>query len=1156
MSRPWRRFLAAASTAAVVTAFIGATAQAAVLLVVIMGSIAIMIRGVRSRDDADPWLWYGLSVTGSLFLLAGALAEVLHGGPTPAADYPQVNDFIDAVAYLIAIASMYRAVRTRPRDTDPTRVLDSLILPGGVVVVVWMAVVVPNLENEQLSELGRNLNVGFSVLSLTLTAIVGEFVMSPTRRGLSFHLLGVGAVGALGGDILASVELSGRSFTGSEQLALLVPTIGFAGVGAAALHPSAASVTRPTGESIPRLTPLRLVTLAAAAVVAPSVLLWEQYNDAPRYATVVVIGISIALVLLIMSRMAGLVRARERVAESDRILTESAEALVAATDSHAMYRAALSAIERIVDARRITILSREHDRWVVAVSTGDRAAEVAVDPQLAAAGSPFGSILRERHTATVCGVAAPDLAGDVAEHCTVAPLVAADQLTGAILVTTAHHPERQATVTLASLSSDLSLALEGAARTAQIHRQQSERRFRSLIENSRDLVLVVDDDLVPTFVTPAVSRTLGYEDAVLTSSSFLDHIAEEDRPRFLANLGADPATTTSTELRIRDAIGSLRWFDVVVANLTHDSRVGGVVITARDVHGRKLADQRTARSQARFRALVQHASEIVGVLDMQGDITYVSPSAESVLGYRQADLEGSSVLDIVHASHRESIAALMVAVAENPGRPHKIEVDVVAADGSVRTLVATASDLRDEPAINGVVINAYDITERMELERSLRHQALHDDLTGIPNRSLFRDRVEQALTRRNPGLTAVMVLDLDDFKTVNDSLGHQAGDDLLQILAFRLRQVLRVGDTAARMGGDEFAVLVEDAHDRAAVLEIADRLIEKMSEPFDVEDRELVVGASIGVVFAQDISNVTAEAMIRSADAAMHAAKARGKARYSVFEEAMYLGAMERLGLKADLARALERRELVVHYQPIVDLAHGSLAGYEALLRWNHPDRGPISPGAFIPLAEETGLIVPIGRWVLAEAVKRLDDWQRTRGEHGPLTMSVNVSPRQLESDSVVADIADILDGSGIDPSQVAVELTETSSLAQHGLEATRLRGIRDLGCQINADDFGTGYASYASLRELPFTGVKIDRSLIDGITGQQAERARAQVRSMIEMGAELGLKVVAEGIETIEQVTALRAMHCRLGQGYYFGRPSPSGQLERLPTTSDRTFT
>ena len=422
---------------------------------------------------------------------------------------------------------------------------------------------------------------------------------------------------------------------------------------------------------------------------------------------------------------------------------------------------------------------------------------------------------------------------------------------------------------------------------------------------------------------------------------------------------------------------------------------------------------------------------------------------------------------------------------------------------------------------------------------AMAHQAMHDALTGLPNRALFLDRLEHALARavRTGGEVAVLFLDLDRFKTVNDSLGHAAGDDLLCAVARRIADCMRAADTAARLGGDEFAVLLEDLVGTREAVRVADRITAALEAPIDVAGREVFVGASIGIATGA----YGADDLLRHADVAMYRAKAAGKGRYELFEDGMQAEVVDRLELEADLKRAVDRGELELHYQPIITLNTGELAGHEALVRWRHPVRGLLAPGAFIPVAEETGLIVPIGRFVLREACRQAAAWAAAHDRE--LTMAVNLSGRQLEDASLHEDVTAVLRETGLPSGRLVLEITET--VLMHDTETTieRLRALRALGVRLAVDDFGTGYSSLRYLNRFPLDVLKMAKPFVDGLGTQEEDPALA--RAIIDLGANLGLTIVAEGIERSAQLVQLRRLGCPLGQGYWFARPMPAADAE-----------
>jgi diguanylate cyclase (GGDEF)-like protein len=434
--------------------------------------------------------------------------------------------------------------------------------------------------------------------------------------------------------------------------------------------------------------------------------------------------------------------------------------------------------------------------------------------------------------------------------------------------------------------------------------------------------------------------------------------------------------------------------------------------------------------------------------------------------------------------------------------------------------------------------------ERKRAEVQLAHQALHDPLTGLPNRTLFFDRLELALARgqRRPSAVAVLFLDLDRFKVINDSLGHETGDRLLVDLAARLAAVLRPGDTVARFGGDEFTILCDDIDGERDAIIIAERVGEAVAAPFVLDDNEAFLTASVGIAMATG-RDARPEALIRDADAAMYRAKERGKSRYELFDEVMRNRAIERLHTENSLHRAIERGELRVHYQPMVELATGRVAGVEALVRWQHPERGLMLPAQFIPLAEETGQIVELGEWVLREACMQHSRWLREYGEgDGPLGLSVNLSARQLAQPDCAADVASALEDTGTAAANLCLEITESVVVQDTETAILALNALRAQGVLIGIDDFGTGYASLTLLKRIPADLLKVDRSFVAGLGTDPQDTPI--VRSVVGLAEALGLAAVAEGVETREQLAELHDVECRYAQGFHFARPMPPEQL------------
>ncbi len=680
----------------------------------------------------------------------------------------------------------------------------------------------------------------------------------------------------------------------------------------------------------------------------------------------------------------------------------------------------------------------------------------------------------------------------------------------------------------------------------------AEFRYRTLVEQLPFISYVdsADDPASrPLYLSPQVESVLGWpaDEWLAAPGLYRRSIHDADRERVAAEkLDAyRRRESLRSEYRMLARDGRTVWVEDRSVHV--EPPAGGEPFRqgfAIDITERKRAEDALRLAEIRYRTLVEQMPLVVYVdrVDPSSSNLYTSPQIESMLGYSVEEWVTSPFLfvELLHSDDRERVLAAH-ARTHATGEPLQIEYRLHARDGRVVWLHDEARMI-DDPESGRPVLQGYllDITARREAEEQLRHQAFHDPLTGLANRALFTDRVQHALVIRasEDGEVAVLFLDLDDFKSVNDSLGHLAGDALLRAVGDRLRATLSPSHTVARMGGDEFAILVEEPDGAAAALDAAERVTAALHEPFDLDGQEVFVTASVGIAVGHD-----AEELLRCSDVAMYGAKSGGKAQSVVYAPRMDEHLVGRLELVADLRRARIADEFVLHYQPIVELSTGAVLGVEALIRWQHPTRGLLPPAEFIHLAEETGRIVEIGRWVLAEACIQTARWQAELPDGESLSVSVNVSTRQVRRPSLLEDVGSALDASGLKPRNLTLEITE-SVFARRREELTSiLDEVTSSGVRLALDDFGIGYSSLSLLQDLPVHTLKIDRSFVQSVGA--GGRSAAFVRAIVDLAEALDLAVVAEGIAEVGHVAVLRRLGCRVGQGFHFAAPLAPGELE-----------
>jgi diguanylate cyclase (GGDEF)-like protein/PAS domain S-box-containing protein len=978
-------------------------------------SIAIGVGIYLHRPQSRAWWFF---IVGQFLFFAGDLYtysyRILSGADV---GFPSIGDALYLAVYPALMAGLFVLVRRRTPRPDPAAWIDALILTIGFGLLSWVFLIAPNvhLSGQAVTWFAKGVSAAYPIGDVLLLGAAIRLAVDAGKRAPSFYLLISSIVCLLVTDSAYNLALLKGTYS-HDQLIYDAGWISYYLLwGAAALHPSMRTLEEPGLTSHTRLTPLRLALLAGACLIAPCVRFAQQIDNPDVLVLVVA---SAVLFLLVVSRMAGLVRQEERTATRELALRTAGVELVAAAGRNQVNDAAISAVMALIGApASVRLVLLNGDGATVAATSEENHGDWPLRKEAR-------RWLREsgRGTVQVPAAIVPPavrdelrVAGD--RGVLLLPLSVRDDTRGWLVVCSSTAAPRELVDSLESLASQVSLAVEGTSLAEDLHRRQSEARFRSL---------------------------------------------------------------------------------------------------------------------------VAHSSDLITVLDAHGTVTYQSPSVERILGYRVDEIEGSNFADLLGVSDRPRLAQILAGVGEayvgGGSEAHVIECTLRHHQGEWLKFELQHTDLLQDEHVRGIVLNGRDVSERKAFEDQLAHQAFHDPVTNLANRALFADRVQHAIMRSIRGGPAIgiMFIDLDDFKTVNDSLGHAAGDTVLQEVARRLQATVRPADTVARFGGDEFAILLDGVNDSSEAADVAGRMLRALEQQFEVEGKQVYPRASVGICLVDSEFGATdAEELLRNADVAMYMAKRDSKGSYRVFEPEMHERVVERLELQAELQQAVELNQLEVHYQPVVRLDEEADYGVEALLRWMHPERGTIPPLQFIPLAEETGLIIPIGRWVLQQACRQGSLLQERFPRTPPLTMSVNLSVKQLQSETIVEDVGQALEASGLPPSSLVLEITESVMMADTDLAVRRLHELKELGVLLAMDDFGTGYSSLSYLSRYPVDILKMDRSFL----ASEHENS-GLAAAIIALGNTLQLHVVAEGIEMPEQIASLRDLGCELGQGFFFAKP------------------
>jgi len=964
------------------------------------------------------WVAWSLLALGQLLFWAGDLYTYsypkLFDKEVP---FPSPGDWLYLAVYPLLMAGFLMLVRRRNPDGDQPGLIDSAILTVGIALLSWVFLIAPNMHLSGLTMYAKLVSSAYPFGDVLLLGVAIRLAVDTGKRAPSFYLLVASIVSLLAVDSAYNYALLKGTY--DHQLSYDVGWIAYYLLfGAAALHPSMRSLEEPAVDGRSRLTPGRLALLAGACLIAPGIRFVEEIGNTD---TEVVIVAAAGLFLLVVTRMALLVRQEERAVAREIALRAAGDRLVAAAGHRQVEEAAVSSARSLMGENMpVRLVLRSDGQAMVTASSEGHGWLLSAESHAWLLDGVSG--LRQVPLAELVPAVRHDLRLDGTGSVILLPLTGREETRGVLVVGAPTRVARESLDSLQALTTQVSLAVEGAVLAEDLHRRQSEARFRSL---------------------------------------------------------------------------------------------------------------------------VAHASDLITVLAADGTVTYQSPSIERLLGYQVDEMEGTRFDRLLREGDRPRLARMLTGVPDTTPETHAIECSLQHRDGTWLQFEVQQTNLLHDEHVRGIVLNSRDVSEQKAFEDQLAHQAFHDPVTNLANRALFADRVQHALTRleRGGAPVAVVFVDLDDFKTVNDSLGHAAGDEVLREVASRLEATVRPTDTVARFGGDEFSVLLDGVVDTQEAADVAGRVLRSLERHLEIDGKEVFPRASLGICMADREHDIpAAEELLRNADVAMYMAKRDSKGGYRIFEPTMHERVVERLELRAELQRAIDHHQLEVHYQPVVRLAERVVCGVEALLRWQHPERGAILPDQFIPLAEETGLIIPIGRWVLREACRQAARLPEV-APRTPLTMSVNLSVKQLQSDTIVDDVRRALRESDLDPSLLVLEITESVMMADTDLAVQQLHDLKALGVRLAMDDFGTGYSSLSYLSRLPVDILKMDRSFL--MSGHETDSSLAA--AIISLGKSLKLDVVAEGIERIDQLPSLRELGCELGQGFLFAQPMSKDSLDEF---------
>ncbi|MFF3837715.1 aminotransferase class I/II-fold pyridoxal phosphate-dependent enzyme [Streptomyces sp. NPDC001930] len=1046
-----------------------------------LGGVGAILVGVHLHKPSRRWPWLVLAAANLAFVGGDTAYNALEAFFGQTRPFPSVADALYLLTYPLFAIGLFGFIRYRAVGRDLGVVLDALILTSGLALLSWVNLITPLARSEDMSWIEKAISIAYPLGDVLMLAMLARLLVPGGLRSRSVQLLTLGTCGILASDVIyGTLQLRGTWQVGTPWD--LGWVVFFTAWGLAALHPSMTGLTERAPEPAPHVAERRLALLAGASLVAPALLLFQSLRH-DRDQDIAVIAIFSALMfLLVLARLWGMMNDHGKAEARERSLRIAAASLVAA--------------------------------------------------------------LSPREVAGAVETASAALFGPGAGHR--ALLLTRDRRGGLSGVATARHP-------WSCRTEDLTRSSTSAPRTPNAPTSYASTPPANASTGNGHSTAAASGPPRPLTAPP---RPAGDQTHPSPETSWPETVS--DGTRLLPVSRLDPAVAAELApetfallcpLELQAPAGSEPLLGVLLI-AGPEKKLAEISGPAQSLASQAaLALERFAlseevnrrTSEAYFRTLVHNTSDVILIVDDDDTVRYASPSAESMFG--RSLLPGTPLTDLIAPADTASALRVLADARTRAAVDARDDWKLIHGGSADLEVEVRCSNLRDEHTVHGLVLTLRDVTEQRKLERELTHRAFHDSLTGLPNRVLLLERVERALLRgrRESTLTCMLFVDLDDFKVVNDTMGHSVGDELLVAVARRLTSVLRLTDTAARLGGDEFAVLIEGAREPRDAETLAAEIVHTLSQPFHLTDGAVSVSTSVGIATVLDSAH--AEELLGHADLALYAAKAAGKKRWRLFHPEFHSRLVARHELQAGMDTAIADHAFALRYQPIVEVRDGAPAGLEALIRWPHARRGMVPPDQFIALAEESGHIMPLGAWVLEHAALDIARWQRARPRKAPLYASVNVSARQFRDPGFLEGVRRTLRSSGLAPGSLVLELTETVLMRRDAQIRTTMAALKDLGVSIAIDDFGTGFSSLSYLREFPIDVLKVDKSFIDNITTDPQQVAL--VEGIVRIADVLGLQVVAEGIEHEEQRALLADMGCRYGQGYLFARPMTAHQAE-----------